>query len=105
MEQLTVKEALDQGYQHYCFNKDGYQSLRDISDVDEDDLKRDDICIVNKEPENIGGISCDELKDLIGEHLQCQFDDLTGDDTNSVYEAIKEVDFTDTENKITGPIT
>ena len=100
VEQLTVKEALEQGYVHYVYNTDGYQSLKFISDVDDINFDRDDVFVVGKEPQTPAGINSKDLAEMIAEHLQEQFESETSDDTNSVYDAIKELDFTDMENKI-----
>lgn len=101
MQQLTVKEALKQGYTKYCFNSDGFQGLKDIDgEIDPSDFEREDIRIVNKEPYSPHGMSSKDIAELIAEHIECNHVDDSGDDTEQVYDAIKEIDFTDAENKI-----
>ena len=101
MQQLSVKEALEQGYTKYCFNSDGFQGLKDIDgEIDPSHFERDDIRIVNKEPYSPPGMCSKDIAELIAEHIECNHADDSGDDTEQVYDAIKELDFTDAENKI-----
>ena len=102
MEQLSVKEALEQGYTKYCFNSDGFQGLKDIAgEIDPAHFERDDIRIVEIKSYNPCGISSKDIAELLAEHLECNHADDSGDDTEQVYDAIKELDFTEAENKIT----
>ena len=100
VKELTVKEALEQGYTHYVYNDDGYQSLKDIADTELINFNKEDIRIVCKEPQHPAGIDSKEIAELLADHLQCQYEDLVNDDTNSVFDAIMELDFSDMENKI-----
>jgi hypothetical protein len=54
---LTVKQALEQGYTHYVFNSDGFQSLKDIIHISDEYFNRDDIRVVEKEFYHPSGIS------------------------------------------------
>jgi hypothetical protein len=102
MQTLSVTEALKQGYTKYCFNSDGFQGLKDIDgEIDPSHFERDDIRIVNKEPYTLRGMCSKDIAELIAEHIECNHVDDSGDDTEQVYDAIKELDFTDAENKIT----
>lgn len=100
MEQLTVKEALEQGYEKFVYNSDGFQSLKDIANVENIDFEREDIRIVGLDAQHPSGISSKDLAELVAEQLQCQYNDDVSNDTDSVYDAIKELDFSDMENKI-----
>ncbi len=99
--ELTVKEALEQGYTKYCFGSDGFQSLKDIIHVEKEHLEREDIRLINKESYHPLGISSKDIAELLAENLECNHSDDSGDDTNQVYDAIIELDFTEAENKIT----
>ena len=101
MKELSIKDALEQGYTKYCFNSDGFQGLLDISgNIDPSDLAREDIRIVEKEPYSPAGISSKDIAELLAEHIESNHMDDSGDDTEQVFDAIKELDFTDAEHKI-----
>lgn len=101
---LTVKEAIEQGYQHFFYNSDGWQALKHLSDIEKGykvDWSRDDIYIVEKEPKQVMSLSEGEIKDLIVDHLEGQYYDLTSnDDPNVVADAFGDFDFSDIEKKI-----
>lgn len=99
MEQLTVKDAIEQGYEHFVYNSDGYQSLKELTSNDID-WSRDDIYVVGKEPLHPKGLTANELADFIGDRLEADYYEITGSDSNSVYDAIIEVDFSDIEMRI-----
>jgi len=101
MEQLTVKEALEQGYVYYVYSDDGYQKLKDITDVNNIDFDRA-VRLVDKNPYHPAGIDKESLMDMIAEHIYLNHESESGDDTDSVYDAIKAIDFdfTDVINKI-----
>lgn len=104
MKQLTVKEALEQGYENFFYNSDGWQNLKHLSDIKkgvEVDWKRDDIYIVEKQPKQAVSLSEGELKDLIVEHFESQYYDVTGDDdTNTISDTFSKVDFSPFEEII-----
>lgn len=100
MTELSIKEALEQGYTKYCFNMDGFQGLKDIKDVFDEDLARSDIRLVEIEPYSPAGISSVDIAELLAEHIECNHVDESQDDTEQVYDAIKKLDFTDAENRI-----
>lgn len=99
-EKITYQEAIAQGYEHYVYNNDGYQSLKDISDVESIDFNREDLRLVNKEPYHPSGISSKDIAELLAEHLECNHSGESGDDTEAVYDAIKALDFSEAEAKI-----
>lgn len=97
-QQLTVKEALEQGYESYFYNSEGWQRMRYIGDIEKDpdsiDWKRDDIFIVEKTPRQAIFMSEGELKDLIVDHFEGQYHDVTSsDDYNTVTDAFSDMDF------------
>jgi DNA-binding XRE family transcriptional regulator len=98
---LSVKEALEQGYDRYCFNMEGFQGLRSIKDVTEEDLARDDIRIIEKDSYSPAGLTSKQIAEMLAEQIHLTHVDDTGDDTNTVYDVIKALDFTETEKKIT----
>lgn len=100
VDQLTIDEALLQGYDRFIFNEDGFQCPGYIKDVTEQELAREDIRLLAKESYNPGGISSKDIAALLAEHIYCNHADDTGDDTDRVYDAIKALDFSEAEQKI-----
>lgn len=100
IRELTVKEAIEQGYTMYCFNDDGFQGLRDIEDVDDEDLSRNDIRLVEKEHYHPSGLSSKDIAEILAEHIEVSHYSDSGDDTEAVFNAINDLDFTEAENKI-----
>lgn len=89
-KQMTVKEALESGYKFCGQDKGEWQTLTEIDDVEFEE--GDEYLICEKEPTN-PYIHPKDLMNLIAEHMQCQWDDETGNDTERVFEAVKELDF------------
>lgn len=99
MKQLTVEEALEQGYEYYVYDDDGWQSLKDISDM-EMDWNRDDISLVNKEPHHPFGLDAKYIAETLAEIISINYADESGYDGDAVYDAIKELDLSQTESLI-----
>lgn len=100
MKTLTIIEALKAGYTKYCLANDGFQFLKDIDGMDKEHLLREDIRLVEIEPHHPAGMSAEEIAETLAEQIWCNHHDQTGDDTDDVADAIKEIDFTEVENKI-----
>lgn len=99
MTTKTVKQALEEGYEYYVYDSDGWQSLNYISDG-EMDFDRSDIVLIKKESVSPAGMDSKQIAELIAEHLEVNHSDDTGDDTEQVYNAIKELDFSEVEKMI-----
>ena len=104
MNQLTVKEALEQGYENFFYNSDGWQGMKYIADIEKGykvDWSRDDIFIVEKNPTQAISLSEGELKDLIVDHFDGQYYDVTNnDDSNVISDAFSGMDFNPFEDAI-----
>lgn len=98
MEKLTVKEALEQGYEYFVYPADGYQTISKLG-IDEPDFNRR-IMLCKKEPFHPSAPDNEELKDLLAEHVWDNHHGNTGDDTDAVYDAVKEIDFSDVSGRI-----
>ncbi len=96
---MTVKEALEQGFEYYVYDSDGWQSLKDISDMDMD-WNRDDIKLVNKEPTHPFGLDAKYIAETLAEIISINYADESGFDGDDVYDTIKDLDLSDTEDKI-----
>lgn len=103
MKQLTVKQALEQGYTLCGQDKGEFSILNNIGDMGHIDDFYDNTVIAEKE-----GISCgtdpESLKEHVAEYFENMWADETGDDRAMVYDAIMEMDFSEITDKISEQI-
>lgn len=99
---LTLKEALEQGYTHFAYGhpSNGFQSIDKLSEIKQKDIEEGSLYLAGKHTFSPNGISNGELKELIAEHISVDHEDNTGDDTDTIYEAVKEIDFQDVSDRI-----
>lgn len=99
---LTLQEAISQGYTHFCFGhpSDGYQTIDRLSEITQLDIDQGVLYLADKNTFAPSGISHVELKEMIAEHIWINHQDNTGDDTDTIYDAIKEIDFSDVVERI-----
>lgn len=103
MEILTIEQALQQGYTHFVYASDGYQAIKSIEEYSRSgdiDFTREDIRLVDKTPFHPTGLSNEVIQDLLADTVAVNHHDDTGDDTDAVFDAIKEIDFSDVEERI-----
>ncbi|SHK84329.1 hypothetical protein [Chryseobacterium polytrichastri] len=101
MEKLTLKQAIEQGYKYFVYPEDGYQALMDLEHNSEDDVnwnKKPTLC--NKDASHPSGMDAEELKVHLADTISDNHAGDTGCDTDDVYEAIMELDFTEMAEKI-----
>lgn len=96
---LTVKEALEEGFEYYFYDSDGWQSMKEIKDM-EMDFSRDDISLAEKQSYNPSGLSSKDIADYLADRIQDQHNSETSCDTNDIYESIVELDFSEAERLI-----
>lgn len=79
-EQLTVKQALEQGYTHYGYEKwTDYQRLCSIEDISEDDFNAGVILLAQKE-KHFFTVDEDDIKEAVVDTLVSNYCDQSGDD-------------------------
>lgn len=95
VEKLTVAEALAQGYVHCALNNgDRWTVLSNISDLKPIDFDMQIYPWLIADKEGISpSIDEESIKDLVAEHIQCNWYDESGDDTEEVYNKVMTVDF------------
>lgn len=99
---MTLQDAIADGYTHVSLNSPdrGYQALTDINDITQEDIDTGTVYLAQKETFAPAGIDNSELQDLIAEHIAINHSDNTGDDTDTVYDVIKVIDFSDVAERI-----
>lgn len=90
---LTLQEAIDQGYEHFFYKGEGYQRLNILSEIEDSDFDKG-VELANKEPHYPTSLDSHEIADWIADTMQDRFTEETGDDTNSVYDLLKDLDCT-----------
>lgn len=97
MEQITLKEAIEQGYTKYGFTEREWQSTNDIHDgvfQEVDEEYWDSLVLFDKQSEQPSITSkqiSDLLADSIGEQDACE----SGREDDAVYEAVNSVNYTE----------
>ena len=100
-QKLTVLEAIEQGYKYFIYPCDGYQALKELTDYTDEEIDWDKTpTLCHKEAQHPAGMDADELKEHLADVISDNHSSDTGCDTDDVYEAIKEIDFTDIAEKI-----
>lgn len=95
---LTPQQAIEQGYTYYVYPNIGYQCLNFISDLDMDFDKNP--MVTEKEPLKFVGLDTDQIAELLADAYWEQWYQITGDDTSSMHDLFKEIDFSDIQNQI-----
>lgn len=98
-EQLTVKQALEQGYTLCGQDKGEWISLNNIEDMGHIDDFYDNTVIAEKEGIS-ASVDADTLREYIADYAEDSWADETGDDRAMVYDAILEMDFSEIADKI-----
>ena len=92
---LTIKEALAQGFTKCGYEQTDWQMCMDIEDMTEQDFEDADrtrILLFSKES-TCPDVSEGTIRDIIADQVSDRWADETGDDTDTVLEKIKAVDF------------
>jgi len=97
MNKLTVKQALEQGYETYLYPADGFQRASVLGE-DEPDFTKEPM-LTEKEPQhpNFDG---DSIKDIVANQCDEWWYDETRDDDSGIYDLIMELDFSDITSQI-----
>lgn len=91
MEKLTIEQAIEQGYTKFLYAEDGFQAPKDLSGINDDDFIRKPQ-LVKKELYTLPVyIDAEQLRDMIAEQCWEQHHDESGDDTDTVNDAITEM--------------
>lgn len=91
-EILTLKEATEQGYESYLYAGEQFQALQDLAFIEDSDFDKGKIELVNKEPYHpSSGIDADGILDMLAEQIWLNHHDASGDDTDCVPDAIREL--------------
>lgn len=100
-DELTLEEAINNGFDSFVYPEDGYQSIKMLDEYKESEIdftKKPMLC--EKEPFHPAGLSSKEIAEILSDHIQdCHFSD-TGDDTFEVLNILKDIDCTDLSERI-----
>ncbi len=100
MKKLTKAEALEQGYTLCGYSKHtDWQSLMSIKDLSDEELSGDELVLASKDFERPTA-TANWVKELIADSMESDWGGDTGDDTEEVFNAINELDFTTTAEMI-----
>ena len=94
--ELTVKEALEQGYTKAGTKCNDWQSLVDLQDIKDYDSRETTFYLADQK-ENNPSIDAEQIKDLLIDHISVNHCDETGDDTDDVYDLLTAMDLSEFE--------
>lgn len=92
-EILTVSEALKLGYTTYGYENRDFQHTMKIQNLKPIDFEDGKLLLFGIEPSFVPNIDAETISELIAYHVYSQNGDNTNDDTNDVYDSVKEIDF------------
>lgn len=104
MAELTVKQAIEQGYEYFGCNEDGWQTPRTLADIEQDDFKRP-LFLFCKDRILVAPKSAEDIAQEIIEDAAMEYVDTTGTDDDlsieeDLIEAMKEISFKAIEDAI-----
>lgn len=99
METITLKQAIEQGYEKYGYAHDGWQSLKDLKDLTEEEITKDDLCLAEKEKRYLS-VSSDTIRDSIIDDLYNQEQEV-GMDDDMAEDLLKDFDW---ENELSAVV-
>jgi len=102
MSELTVKEAIKQGYKYYGFGNKEWQTAEVLDDgvfaeVNEDDW--DDLVLFEKKSSQ-PTIDSETIANMLADYIADNDANDCGRDDNCVFKTVEAIDFKDTANKI-----
>lgn len=99
---LTIKEAIEQGYEYYLYADTEWQTLKSIEDAKHEFLQMNHpiIFLASKEVKHPIGLSNEEIKETLADIISENYAHDTGCDTDEVYDLIKSLDFEDVIERI-----
>ena len=97
---LTRKEAIKKGYEYFVYPADGYQSVKSLSDYHEHEIFFDQNPMLCRKDARYLQIHEKSIKDIVVEYVDEAYTELTGNDTDVIFDALEEIDFSNLTNEI-----
>lgn len=92
-KEMTVKEALAQGYDKYIYPADGWQRLNEVSDVEDIDWSKGPV-LIDPTPLTAPTMSAEDIADTLADQMEAMYyDETSSDDTSGIVDSVKEIDF------------
>lgn len=105
-KKLTINEALEQGYSLCGWSEKEWQSLINIEDLSEDDFEYGSgVMVVASKQENVFTIDSETLNEIVADYIYDNYTQECADDTDEIYDLVKEIDFTEIVNTINEKIS
>lgn len=90
MEQLTLKEAIEQGYTHYGYADQGYQAMNDLSFFDEMEVTGTEM-LFEKDAAAPFKVTPEAVKEILRDQISDEWYSSTGDDTDEMYDFLNDI--------------
>lgn len=101
MDQLTVTEAIEHGYEYYLYVGEDWQGLKEISDLTDDEFKKE-LVLADKQPSYPWVPSNEEILELLADHIIVNYRDSVSSeaDAGDIEEEVKKIDLGDLSEKL-----
>lgn len=100
--ELTVKEAIKQGYKYYGISGLDHQSCQSLDEnifEEVDDYNHDNIVLFDKKFV-VTSVSEEEIKEMVSDHVSVKHSEECYSDDDRIYNAISSLDFSEIINNI-----
>lgn len=100
--ELTIKEALEQGYTKYGYFNREWQTTQNLHvDIfkDEEEYEHENLCLFEKKSKSTS-ISSEAIAEILSDHIGCMDGDECARDDDIIYDVVMKIDFTETANMI-----
>ena len=97
---LTVKEAIKQGYTKYGISGEDWQIAEDLHDDVFDEVEDVDGIVLFEKHYSNPSVTNSQISDILSDIIGTNDSEETGRDDDQVYDAIKNIDYTEIVNTI-----
>jgi|SRR5690606_15322683 len=91
MKTITVKEAIQQGYEYFGYKDREFQHAQSLKDISEEDFNTNETLILFNKKASYRSISAEEIQELIFDYMYDN--DEMADDTEFMNDIFSESDF------------
>ena len=98
--EMTIEKALSEGYEFCGKQSEQWQCLTPIKELTEIDIAEGCLFLASKKPD-VFHFGKDQIAELLADVVASNESQDTGRDDDEIYDAVKEIDFTETEKQLT----
>ena len=101
IKQLTRKQALKKGYEYVVDkNTSGFQRLTQIEELTDEDILNGNFVLAQQKANQVPVPDGKRIAGILGDNIQEQWCDITGDDDPDIYNIVSNMDFSEVTKAI-----